>query len=161
METSVHYPSASLKPHRAESLAGGHAWIFSGALQQPPHWVEAGGVLDVKSATGQFVARGYYNPRTDIAIRILTRNPDEKIDGEFLRQRIRAAVALRRVFDPAVTNAYRLIHAEGDGLPGVVVDRFGDILVVQIQTAGMEHLRSQFIEALQQETQASGNSGAQ
>ncbi len=157
METSsVHYPSASLKPHRDESLLGGHAWIFSGALQQAPRWVEPGGVLDVKSATGQFVARGYYNPRTDIAIRILTRNPEEKIDVAFLRQRIRAAVELRRVFDPAVTNAYRLIHAEGDGLPGVVVDRFGDILVVQIQTAGMEHLRSQFIEALQQETQASG-----
>ncbi len=156
METSIHYPSASLKPHRDESLAGGHAWIFSGALQQPPHWVEAGGILDVKSATGQFVARGYYNPRTDIAIRILTRNPEEKIDVEFLRRKIRNAVELRRVFDPAVTDAYRLIHSEGDGLPGVVVDRFGDILVVQIQTAGMEQLRSQFIEALQLETQASG-----
>jgi 23S rRNA (cytosine1962-C5)-methyltransferase len=156
METSVHYPAASLKPRRDESLLGGHAWIFSGALQQAPRWVEAGGVLDVKSATGQFVARGYYNPRTDIAIRILTRNPEEKIDVEFLRQRIRDAVALRRVFDPAVTNAYRLIHSEGDGLPGVVVDRFGDILVVQIQTAGMEQLRPHFIEALQQETQVSG-----
>ena len=156
METTVHYPSASLKPHRDESLLSGHAWIFSGALQQPPRWIEAGGLADVKSATGQFVARGYYNPRTDIAIRILTRNPEEAIDLEFLRHRIRRAVELRRVFDPAITNAYRLIHSEGDGLPGVVVDLFGDILVVQIQTAGMEQLRSQLIDALVQETQASG-----
>jgi 23S rRNA (cytosine1962-C5)-methyltransferase len=156
MEVSLHYPSASLKPHRDESLAGGHAWIFSGALQQAPRWVEAGGVLDVKSATGQFVARGYYNPQTDIAIRILTRNAEENIDVAFLRQRIRAAIELRSVFDPTITNAYRLIHSEGDGLPGVVVDRFGDILVVQIQTAGMEQLCAPFVEALQQETQASG-----
>lgn len=156
MQSSVHYPSTTLKPHRDESLSGGHVWIFSGALQQPPHWVEAGGLLDVKSATGQFVARGYYNPRTDIAIRILTRNPEEEINVEFLRRRIRRAVKLRRVFDGALTNAYRLIHSEGDALPGVVVDRFGDILVVQIQTAGMEQLRSQLIEALQQEIQPAG-----
>ncbi len=156
MVSSVHYPTASLRPHREESLLGGHLWIFSGALQQPPRWIEAGGLVDVKSATGQFVARGYYNPHTDIAIRILTRDPEEAIDTEFLCRRVRDAVALRQVFDPAVTDAYRLIHAEGDGLPGVVVDRFADILVVQIHTAGMERLRSQLLEALMQETDVRG-----
>src|SRR5205823_6612351 len=78
--TSPHYPTASLKPHREESLLSGHLWIFSGALQQPPRWIETGGIVDVKSATGQFVARGYYNSQTDIAIRILTHNPEEAID---------------------------------------------------------------------------------
>jgi 23S rRNA (cytosine1962-C5)-methyltransferase len=152
----VHYPTASLKPHKEESLASGHLWIFSGALQQPPHWVEAGGLLDVKSATGQFVARGYYNPRTDIAIRILTRNKDEEIDQAFLQRRIRHALALREVFEPAYTNAYRLIHSEGDGLPGLVVDRYADMLVVQIHTAGMERLRPLLIASLLQETGAKG-----
>jgi 23S rRNA (cytosine1962-C5)-methyltransferase len=152
----VHYPTASLKPHKEESLSSGHLWIFSGALQQPPHWVEAGGLLDVKSATGQFVARGYYNPQTDIAIRILTHDKDEEIDRDFLRRRIRHALALRDVFDPAHTNAYRLIHAEGDGLPGLVVDRYADVLVVQIHTAGMERLRPLLIESLLQETGAKG-----
>jgi 23S rRNA (cytosine1962-C5)-methyltransferase len=156
MVSLLSYPTASLKPHRAESLPGGHLWIFSGALQQPPRWIEAGGLVDVKSATGQFVARGYYNPQTDIAIRILTRDPEEAIDTEFLRRRVCAAVALRQVFDPAITDAYRLIHSEGDGLPGVVVDRYADILVVQIHTAGMERLRSQLLEALVQETGAHG-----
>src|SRR5262252_5035146 len=94
------YPTASLKPRREESLLGGHLWIFSGALQQPPNWIEPGGLVDVKSSTGQFVARGYYNPRTDIAIRILTRNLEEAIDTGFLRRRIRSAVELRQVFDP-------------------------------------------------------------
>src|SRR5262252_11234218 len=86
------YPTASLKPHREESLLSGHLWVFSGALQQPPHWIEAGGLVDVKSATGQFVARGYYNPQTDIAIRILRRDSNEAIDSDFFRRRIRAAV---------------------------------------------------------------------
>ncbi len=157
MESSlVHYPSASLKPHREESLQGGHLWIFSGALQQPPHWVEAGGLIDVKSATGQFVARGYYNAQTDIAIRILTHDPEENIDVDFLRKRIRHALELRQVFDTEKTNAYRLINSEGDGLPGLIVDCYADILVVQIHTAGMERLRPQLIEALVQETHAHG-----
>ncbi len=153
---AVTYPSASLKPYKEESLADGHAWIFSRALQQPPRWIESGGIVDVKSAKGQFVARGYYNPQTDIAIRILTRDPEEAIDADFVRARVRQAVALRRVFHEAQTNAYRLIHSEGDGLPGLVVDRFADILVMQIHTAGIEQLRPLLIEALMQETGAKG-----
>ncbi|MGH2479066.1 MAG: class I SAM-dependent rRNA methyltransferase, partial [Ktedonobacteraceae bacterium] len=156
MSRSVHHSTASLKPYKEESLASGHLWIFSGALQQPPHWVEAGGLLDVKSSTGQFVARGYYNPRTDIAIRILTRNSEEEINLDFLRQRIRQAVELRQVFHPDVTSAYRLINAEGDGLPGLVVDRYAEILVAQIHTLGMERLRPLLIEALMAETGTHG-----
>ncbi len=150
------YPTASLKPHREESLLNGHLWIFSGALQQPPHWIEPGGLVDVKSATGQFVARGYYNLHTDIAIRILTHDIEEAIDGEFLRRRIRSALELRQVFDPVQTNAYRLVHSEGDGLPGLVVDRFADILVAQIHTAGMERLLPLLIDALMSETRTRG-----
>ncbi|QBD77870.1 class I SAM-dependent rRNA methyltransferase [Ktedonosporobacter rubrisoli] len=153
---SVRYPTASLKPHREESLLNGHLWIFSGALQQAPHWVETGGLIDVKSATGQFVARGYYNAQTDIAIRILTRDPEELIDTEFFRRRIRKALALRSVLDPELTNAYRLLNSEGDELPGLIVDRYADILVAQIHTAGMAQLAPLAIEALTQETQAEG-----
>ncbi len=156
MSASVHYPTASLRPHKEEILLGGHLWIFSGALQQPPHWIEPGGLVDVKSSTGKFVARGYYNPRTDIAIRILTRDIDEAIDEDFLRRRIHSALELRQVFDPNKTNTYRLINAEGDGLPGLIVDRFAEILVAQIHTAGMEHLRQQFIDALIDETGTRG-----
>jgi len=152
----IHYPTASLKPHKEESLLGGHLWIFSGALQQPPHWIEPGGLVDVKSSTGQFVARGYYNPRTDIAIRILTRDIEEAIDTGFLRRRIRSAVELRQVFDLNETNAYRLINSEGDGLPGLIVDRYAEVLVAQIHTAGMERLRPLIIDALMEETGSRG-----
>ena len=156
MSLSIQYPTASLKPHREESLQGGHLWIFSGALQQPPHWIEPGGLVDVKSSTGQFVARGYYNPRTDIAIRLLTRNIEQAIDEDFLRKRIRSAVDLRKVFDPNKTNTYRLINSEGDGLPGLIVDRFAEILVAQMHTAGIERLRSRLIDALMEETDTRG-----
>ncbi len=156
MSIEIHYPTASLKPRKEESLQNGHLWIFSGALQQPPHWIEAGGLVDVKSSTGQFVARGYYNPRTDIAIRILTRDSDEAIDYDYVRGRLRSAVALRQVFDPDNTNAYRLVNAEGDGLPGLIVDRYAEILVAQIHTLGMEQLRPLIIEALMDETRARG-----
>ncbi|MBV8821552.1 MAG: class I SAM-dependent rRNA methyltransferase [Ktedonobacteraceae bacterium] len=156
MSSSVRYPSASLKPHKEESLASGHLWIFSGALQQQPNWIDTGGLVDVKSSTGQFVARGYYNPHIDIAIRILTRNVEEDIDNAFLQRRISSAMALRLAFDVAQTNAYRLIHAEGDGLPGLIVDRYADVLVAQIHTAGMERLRPLLVEVLMQETRACG-----
>lgn len=156
MLSSVHYPTASLKPHREESLLGGHLWIFSGALQQPPHWIEAGGLVDVKSSTGQFVARGYYNPLTDIAIRILTHDSEETIDAAFLRRRIRSAIQLRQIFHPEQTNVYRLVHSEGDGLPGLVVDRYADVLVMQIHTAGMERLRPLLLDALMEETGVRG-----
>jgi 23S rRNA (cytosine1962-C5)-methyltransferase len=152
----VRYPTASLKPHREESLRSGHLWIFSGALQQPPRWVEPGGLIDVKSATGQFVARGYYNPQTDIAIRILTHDIEEPIDAAFFRRRIHSALELRSIFDPEQTNAYRFVHSEGDGLPGLVVDRYANILVVQIHTLGMERLRPLIIDALREETGVSG-----
>ena len=156
MTLSIQYPTASLKPHKEESLQSGHLWIFSGALQQPPRWIEPGGLVDVKSSTGQFVARGYYNPRTDIAIRLLTRNIEQIIDEDFLRKRIRSAVDLRKVFNLDETNTYRLINSEGDALPGLIVDRFAEILVVQIHTAGMERMRSHLIVALQEEADTRG-----
>lgn len=156
MSAPVRYPTASLKPHRDESLASGHLWIFSGALQQPPSWIEAGGLVDVKSATGQFIARGYYNPQTDIAIRLLTRDSTEEINRDFFRRRVAQALELRRVFSPDVTNAYRLVNAEGDALPGLIVDRYAEILVAQISTRGMERLRPLLIEALMDETGTRG-----
>lgn len=156
MSLPVRYPTTSLKPRKEEALLNGHLWIFSGALQQPPHWVEPGGLLDIKSATGQFVARGYYNPRTDIAIRILTRNSEEEIDFAFLRRRVREALELREVFDPDVTNAYRLINAEGDCLPGLVVDRYAEVLVAQIHTLGMQRLFADVQDALMDEAGTHG-----
>src|SRR5260370_21139017 len=110
-------------------------------MQELPHWSEPGGLVDGKSSTGQFVARGYYNPRTDIAIRILTHHDDEPIDIDFFRRRIRSAVELRQVFNPDRTNTYRLVNSEGDGLPGLILVRFAEVLVAQIHTCRIEPTR--------------------
>jgi 23S rRNA (cytosine1962-C5)-methyltransferase len=158
-ENYPRYPTASLKPYREEPLLKGHLWLFSGALQQPPHWIEPGGLADIKSATGKFVARGYYNPHTDIALRVLTRNQEEAIDAEFLRKRIRKAMARRNSLEGTQTNAYRLINAEGDELPGLIVDRYADVLVMQVHTMGMERLQPLLVDVLQQEAEEAGIHG--
>ncbi len=142
-------PVLHLKAHRDEAPLRGHLWIFSRALRQPVPALAPGSLVDVHSMDDQFVARGYYHPETDIAVRILTRDPAEKIDADFFRRRVQHALALR---DPLLadpfTNAYRLINAEGDLLPGAIVDNYADVLVMQISTAGMERLLPDLVAAL-------------
>ncbi len=149
------YPTISLKPHREGPLLAGHLWVFSGAIHQLSRPAEAGDLVDVRTAEGAYIGRGYYHPQTDIAVRLLTRRPEE-IDSAFLRRTIHRAAALREAFDRNYTNAFRLINAEGDHLPGVIVDYYAGYLVVQISTAGMERLREPFLQALIEEVQPRG-----
>ena len=112
--------------------------------------------MDVRTAEGAFIGCGYYHPQMDIAGRILSRDPNEAIDVAFLRGRLRQAASLRDVINPELTNAFRLVHAEGDGLPGLVIDAYAGWLVMQISTAGMERLRDQLVQALIEELQPPG-----
>lgn len=150
------YPTISLKPRREVPLLAGHLWVFSGAIHQLSRPAEAGDIVDVRTGEGAFIGRGYYHPQTDIAVRLLTRDPEEAIDVAFLRRAIRRAATLREAFDRDRTNAFRLINAEGDFLPGVIVDSYAGFLVVQISTAGMERLREPFVQALAEELQPRG-----
>jgi 23S rRNA (cytosine1962-C5)-methyltransferase len=142
------YPTTHLKPGRERPILAGHPWVFSGALQMAPDGVAPGDVVDLVTARGEFVARGYFNPRTSLAVRVLTLDPDEQIDQEFFDARVREAAALRAGLPAHRTNAYRLIHAEGDFLPGLVVDQFDRWLVAQVHTAGMERQREHALAAL-------------
>ncbi len=142
------YPTLRLKSGRERPIVAGHPWVFSGAFQAIPATLQAGEVVDLVSAGGAFVARGYLNPHISLAFRALTQEPEEAIDQEFFDRRIRAAAALRASLAHQGTNAYRLVHAEGDCLPGLIVDRYDRWLVVQIHTAGMERQRDAVIEAL-------------
>lgn len=154
---TYNYPQMTLKPHRDETILRGHPWIFSGGLRLPIPVLAAGTIVDVFDIEHHFVARGYYNPQTDIAIRILTRQIDETIDLDFFRRRIRDALAIREpLTQDTHTTAYRLVNAEGDQLPGAIVDRYGDVLVIQISTAGMEQLTPLLIEALHTEIPLQG-----
>src|SRR5690242_2011348 len=124
----MNYPTFQLNPGREYAVAQGHPWLFSGAFRKLPPGILAGTVADVESASGEWLARGHLNARNSLAFRVLTRDADEAIDEDFYARRIERALALRRLLPGEVTG-YRLIHAEADGLPGLVVDRYDRWLV--------------------------------
>lgn len=136
-----------LKPGKERPVAQGHPWIFSGAIADPdPSW-EPGTLVAIESAGGEFLGRGYVNPRCAIAVRVLTRGP-EAVDRAFFERRVAAALRLRQAVVPADTDAYRLINGEGDGLPGFVADVYGPTVVLQCLTAGAARLQELLLGAL-------------
>ncbi|HLY29837.1 MAG TPA: hypothetical protein VKQ36_02295, partial [Ktedonobacterales bacterium] len=144
------YPTLRLRPGREYSLVNGHPWLFSGAfesLKRPSPETPPGAVVDVVASDGSWVGRGHLNAQNSLAFRALTRARDERIDQTFYMRRVRQALAVRRLL-PAHTTAYRLIHAEADGLPGLIVDRYDRWLVIQFHTAGVDRQRELIIQAL-------------
>ena len=142
--------SIILKPGREKSLLRRHPLVFSGAVAQVNGDPASGATVDVRAADGAFLARAAYSPSSQIRARVWTFDPDEAVDADFFRRRILAALARRTIFFSSPhfpqanggieggTDAFRLVHAESDGLPGLVVDRYGEVLVLQILTAGCE-----------------------
>ncbi len=145
----MNYGKIYLKEGREKSLFYRHPWIFSGALDlNKTGKIEDGGIVDVLDFKGNFLARGYYNSKSNIAVRILTFK-DEAIDADFFALRLGAAKEMREEFlGIEDTNAYRLVFAEGDNLPGLIVDKYADVLVMQIHTFGMEKLKAAVVDAL-------------
>lgn len=138
----------TLKPGREKSLFYRHPWIFSGALKMGQEKIEDGAIVDVTDSHGNFLARGYYNSQSDIAVRVLTFE-NEKIDEEFLVHRLRQAWEYREPYVRAkILTSYRLVFAESDFLPGLIVDRYNNGLVLQIHTLGMEKLKPLMVAAL-------------
>lgn len=129
---------ARLKPHHDRRVAAGHPWVFSNEIDGDVKAMPPGGVVDVVDDKGKFLGRGYGNPASLIAVRILSRRRKEDIDAHwFYADRLREALELRRIVYPT-RQSLRLVFSEADGLPGLVIDRFGDALAVQITTLGME-----------------------
>jgi len=136
----------SLKPGKEKPIRNRHHWIFSGAIAYMPENVN-GECLQVLSSTGEKLGWGYFNHKTKISGRMLSF--DETPAEESLYTSLEAALAMRRcLFDHTITNAYRLVNGEGDLLPGLVVDRYNDVLVIQISTLGMKKLRHLIVEYL-------------
>jgi len=124
----------------------GHPWLYSGAIAAEEGPSEAP-LARVEAADGSFLALGFHSPRSQIRARLLGADA-ERADREFFAARLRQAVRLRRAVLPPETTGYRLLNAEGDGVPGWTVDRFGDVLVSQITVAGLEALRAEAYAAL-------------
>lgn len=127
-----------------------HPWIFQKMVEKPAQKLPPGTVVEVVDREGEWVGRGFYNGHSRIALRILSAKPEEQIDETFFRNRLGRAVALRREMLQLdqVTDAYRLVHSEGDGLSGLVVDRFGDTLVLEFFSAGMYRFRGAIQDVL-------------
>jgi 23S rRNA (cytosine1962-C5)-methyltransferase len=138
--------SVILKPGRDKAIRNRHHWIFSGAIKSLPEF-ENGGILPVRSAGGDLLGHAYFNRDASIAGRMVSFGDTPPEDA--IRQNVERAIELRRrFFDPAVTNAYRLINAEGDFIPGLVADIYDDVLVLQVGTLGMDRLKPFLLELL-------------
>jgi 23S rRNA (cytosine1962-C5)-methyltransferase len=144
-----------LKKGREKSLKRRHPWLFSGAIEKVVGKPAPGDTVDVRDASGQVLARAAYSPQSQIRARAWTFNPEEEVDAAFFRGRIERALALREAL-PARrhTNALRLIHGESDGLPGLIVDRYADVLVAQFLAAGVERWREPILDLLSELTAA-------
>lgn len=135
-----------LKPGKDKAIRHHHHWIFSGAVQTLPSFQD-GDLLPVYAADGAFLGSGYFNKQSGIIGRLVAFDQTPPLAA--IEKRIDEAIALRHQwFDPHVTNAYRLINGEGDGLPGLVVDKYDQILVMQISTKGMDRLKSHLVDYL-------------
>jgi len=143
-----------LKKGREKSLQRRHPWIYSGAVERVAGKPAAGETVEVKSAAGAVLAQAAWSPKSQIRARAWSFEPGEAIDAEFFRRRVRAAAAMRTGLAAARhSNALRLVHGESDGLPGLVVDRYADVLVAQFLAAGVERWREAILDALVAETQ--------
>ena len=143
------YPKLTLLPGQDRRLRAGHPWVFSNELQMDAaaKALAPGEVVCLATSDGRQLALAQFNPHSLIAARVLTRNKDAAIDANFLERRLVRALRLReKLFDQPY---HRLVHAEADGLPGLVIDRFADVLVCQLNSAGMARLEEPLLEALQ------------
>lgn len=131
-----------LKPGREKSLQRRHPWVFSGAVERVEGNPGSGDTVEVRSAQGGFLAWAAYSPQSQISARVWDWHEGARIDRTFFSNRLRRAIGRReRLLDSGPTPAARLVHGEADGLPGVVIDRFSDWIVLQLSSAGAWHWR--------------------
>lgn len=143
------YPQIILKKGKEESLKRFHPWVFSGAIQAIEEGIEEGDTVRLVNRNGDFIAVGHYQEGS-IAVRVLTFE-DREIDDDFWHSRISSALKMRQsigIADSPSNNTYRLVHGEGDNLPGLIIDVYGDTAVMQAHSIGMHKVRKEIAKAL-------------
>ena len=149
--------TVKLQKGREKSLLRRHPWVFSGAIESLKGDPKPGETVDVFDSKGNWLARGAYSPLSKIRVRIWTWNQDEEVDENFLEERIRVAIGMRKALKNSdESTAMRLIHGESDRLPGFIVDQYNDVLVMQVLSAGAEAWREVVADSLMRETGAKG-----
>lgn len=142
-------PLVKLKRGREKSFLRKHPWIFSGAIDSVKDLKQNGETVEIISADGKPLGYGSYSAHSQITVRVLSFNPSEKIDIDFIRKRIESSIELRNnLINTQSTNAYRIINAESDFLPGLVVDKYDNYLVCQFLSAGAEFWKKEIVEVL-------------
>lgn len=172
-------PTVRLKPGHVQPVWAGHPWVYAQAVERIEGGATRGDEVEVRDPRGNFLGRGFYSPGSAIVVRILARDETTPLDGQLFRERFEEAARLRAELGlgeasdgpsairgrslghgarpsllltatrDAPTTGYRLVHAEGDGVPGLVVDRFGDVLAVQFLTAGMKQRERLLLDTLE------------
>ena len=143
------YPEIILRKGKSESIKRFHPWIFSGAIQSLPNNIKEGAVVSVADENGQFLAVGFYQIGS-IAVRILTFQ-NEEINYDFWKRKLEAALDVRRklqLADNPQNTTYRLVHGEGDALPGLIIDIYNDTAVMQAHAVGMHYAKDTIANAL-------------
>ena len=145
-----------LKKGREKSVLQRHPWVFSGAIKRVVGIPEPGSLVEVADAEGRFLALGYFNPHSQITVRLITWQ-EEPVDVAFWQRRLQRAIQGRRsLFQDPHTTAFRLVNAESDGIPGLVVDLYGRYLVVQFLTLGIERWKEELVGLLMELVEPEG-----
>lgn len=144
---------AVLLPGKEERVYSGHPWIFKSDIMKTDGHYTPGDVVRVESAKHRFLCMAVFNPRSQIALRVLSYQ-DQKIGSDFIHERVRRAVEYRRAF--ADMQSCRMIFAESDGLPAVICDKFGDYISMQCLCLGMEQFKQDICDALEEELHPRG-----
>ncbi len=140
-----------LKPGREKSVLRRHPWVFSGAIDSMNGTPQDGETVELLDSKGRWLARGAYSASSQLRVRIWSWDAAERIEREFFHRRLKSAIAFRqRIINPEQTNACRLVHAESDGLPGLIVDQYQQAIVVQFLSCGAERWREVITEILEE-----------
>jgi len=142
--------SVKLKKGKEKAVRQMHPWVFSGAIDQIKGNPENGDIVMVNDSNNAFLAYGFFNDKSRVAVRLLEWNQETEIDESWWRKKIKTAVKHRDNLNSKGTNTYRLIFSEADFLPGLIVDRYADFLSVQILTSGIERIKGVILDELQQ-----------
>lgn len=144
------YPQVKLKKREERRVLSGHCWVYSNEIdtsKMPLTSYETGQIVDIISSSGKWVGNAYINPHSLISARIVSRDKDHPFTESLIVHRLKVALALReRLYAEPF---YRLVYGESDFLPGLVIDRYGDVLVIQINTAGMEAMKDEIVRAVE------------